>query len=460
MGFWGKVGRPSAVTADNAENGPTVEFGSQTPGLVYDEPYELPLSRFPREIFDTIVSYLDQVDRLALSQTCKTIQALVGNALYSFVRLRGKAGLMKFATSVALSPNATDYVRSFWLVGDFCCSDAESDIGFDVERLSLLREFRFQPAHGINQCLSIMPILQKIASGSMIRSLKSFVLDLRYTHDTGLPQETTEQLLRIILSIFSIPSLDRITIFHHHRGTNDNYQVPLSNIQPHEPPIVPKTKFTNLRTLTFYWDALPLPFLSILLQLPANLESLTLTLSLLNDHNPNPAIPLDTALSPVTKTLKTLNLRTVDAYNGATPESTGLRFGPTGLTNLPALRHLSLPSVFLTEAHGFTGQTPWFPPSLTSLCLSDARVYPVPRREGVMLDPETARHLARICWMLDSVPELRLFVIPSWSCGHLPAYPTTVLVGETLRILVDRGIRVGIEVGGLVRVMEVRVDLE
>ncbi|KAL4781528.1 hypothetical protein BJX76DRAFT_13777 [Aspergillus varians] len=182
MGIHAKTGTPSEVVFTSPAHGKTIKFGLESPA--YDLPYELPLSRFPQEMFDIIVSYLDQTDKLALLLTSKTLHARVRTSLYSSVKLRGKAGMKKFASTVAHSPIVCDYVRTCWLVGYVCCVDPEEpSIDFDLERLSMLREVRIQPAHAVTQrCSFMIPMLQKIVSGRMIQSLKSCTMTLPSTY--------------------------------------------------------------------------------------------------------------------------------------------------------------------------------------------------------------------------------------------------------------------------------------
>ncbi|KAL2865153.1 uncharacterized protein BJX67DRAFT_188995 [Aspergillus lucknowensis] len=457
FGVLEKIGEPSPVDAVATSS----NVNSQKEYIL---PCWLPISRFPREIFDTIVSNLNQKDKLALSLVSKELRSLVGAYLYSVVELSSKEALAKFASALTRTPEIGGLVRTFLLTGDVCCIDPGT-CSFIVEQLSLLRDFRFEPFHEAidDHCVSLRPIIQKLISGHAIKSLKSLTIRLDSSHALAL-QDTREQLLQ---TIFLTPSIKHLQLFYGpcHSPMGFDASDPQSLTLPRLKNA--RTKFTNLRTLTLQWDDLPLSSVHDLLQLPRNLEFLTLGLSLRSDDK----MTLDTAVEPIANSVRELELQPMsgaDSYlEDSGFEDSGLRWSTKGLTSFTALQHLRIPSCFLTETHGFDGRTPWLPPSLVSICLTDSTLedcripepafstaHPIPRRQRfVTLDGETTSLLR--CFSqketIQSLPNLRLLILPRnhrirTSYPRLTRWPPMILVGKSLRPLVDQGFHISMDV--------------
>ncbi|KAL3492174.1 hypothetical protein BJX62DRAFT_236409 [Aspergillus germanicus] len=83
-----------------------------------------------------------------------------------------------------------------------------------------------------------------------------------------------------------------------------------------------------------------------------------------------PKVTLDSALEPLTDSLKGLDISI--PYSSSAPEGGGLYLSSRSPTAFKSLRDLYVPKAFLNERHGFDGTRPWFPASLLSLGFSNA----------------------------------------------------------------------------------------
>ncbi|KAL2821468.1 hypothetical protein BJX63DRAFT_427471 [Aspergillus granulosus] len=465
FGILPKTGRPLPINSTVQLSGEMVGFSTEKQHALLS--WHL-ISRFPLEIFNMIVTNLNQRDKLALSLASKKLCALVTPSLYSVVELRSKKRLVDFAGAMARDPSLRSFVRTCMLEGDVCCIDAEA-CNFHantITSLPLLCHLGFQSCHEVTDTCSMIPMLQRLVSDKILQPLRSFHLDLNGILANDLPKNLQEQILQ---TMFSAPLIKYLQVSYCHREHEDfpNRRIrEITNLRLKPP----KPELTSLRTLVFQWDGLPLPLLSTLLQLPRSLETLTLRISGRYDHAlGGPAMTLDCTLSPVADTLRELELDFVHRVSGNYPEAVGLLWGTKGLTAFTRLQYLSISGNFLREVQGFNGKTPWLPPSLVSLCITTSKLLhclkPEPNTESspvcrrlvrgehfVYFDPATVRTLSSLCGMLESVPNLRQFLIKEGSHGYgtyqrsfVLRYPPIALVGEPLQPLVDRGIRIGLE---------------
>ncbi|KAL4796466.1 hypothetical protein BDV19DRAFT_361044 [Aspergillus venezuelensis] len=482
FGVHGKISVPQPISTNAPTDGHQLHFRRASPGNVL--PGKFPFARLPQELLDLILIDLDQRERFALLRTSKSLYGLMRKPLYSSVRIRGKKGLAKFARAVKADPQIREDVRSYWLMGDvFCMKPEELELTFDSERLSNLRELHLQPVHQAeDECSFLLPMLQKIVSGRMIQSLKSFYLKLPYD-DRKATKDDFVEFMSMIYSIMSTPSLERIGIIHRPPEARRQSYSSFKPGQPPSPPYAAKTKFTNLRTLNFHWHAFPLSWLQACLQLPRSLESLKLSIASRYTHHrvDGHVMALSDLLKPVARSLRTLQV--VFEEDGTWSGNVDPHLTGAIMNRLEKLRSLSVPGFPLKTL--YSGKQSWVLPLLTTLCLTDAWVeeYTNPSQlnkdndndndnSGSNPDDQSlvsldTKSYGCILSMINHLPKLEMLMVQGENCGHVKdtlgirvgLQPgAVVVVGDSLRQLVDRGIRVGIEVAGVVRkVLEVRV---
>ncbi|KAL5335355.1 hypothetical protein BJX70DRAFT_326903 [Aspergillus crustosus] len=135
------------------------------------------LTRFPPEILDIIVSELDQRDKLALFCTSKQFHTLMEASFYSVVELQTTKSLIAFIDAVGRKPVICGLVRKLTL-GDFCCciDPRTCDRLFaTIERLSLLRDFTFEPIHQLDsRCQSMLStMVERVFTDKFVENLKA-----------------------------------------------------------------------------------------------------------------------------------------------------------------------------------------------------------------------------------------------------------------------------------------------
>ncbi|KAI9372623.1 hypothetical protein BJX61DRAFT_435586 [Aspergillus egyptiacus] len=258
---------------------------------------------------------------------------------------------------------------------------------------------------------------------------KLVCFDIAYPAAATLTQDAQQKLLLMLLSVPQLETLialQRMPESVYRTTFKDRVLFSIPTREP--PPALKEARCTQLRNLVLHWDGLSLPWLATLLRPPRSLEQLSLILSLNYKYNRRPPeVALDSALETVSGSLKVLDISI--PYNSSTPESVGLYFSSRGLTAFTALRDLYIPEAFLTEGHGFNDTRPWFPASLVSLGLSNAwpstharsfgefdRVaVAVPfehRVDSEKVDAITRGALARIAWILESLPGFTTIHVP------------------------------------------------
>ncbi|KAJ0425364.1 hypothetical protein BJY00DRAFT_179593 [Aspergillus carlsbadensis] len=462
FGILDKIGPPSQLLT-------TVDPGSQVIEFGATKEYFFSCRRllsFPLEIFNMIVAHLNQRDKLALSLASRELCALVRPSLYSVVELKSRGSLVHFAKLAAREPGLRNSVRTCILEGDVCCIDVEA-CNFHIDTITslpLLRNLAFHPCDEVVSACSLVIMLPRLVSDRTLQSLKSFHIDLdcRYAYD--LPNNLQEQMLE---AMFSAPVMKHLQISYCHRY-HDDFQGrrmrEITNLRLNQT----QTKYTDLRTLAFQWDGLPLRLLYTILQFPRSLEAFTLRIAGRYNHALSRSpMTIESALSPINTSVRELEVDFVHRVDGNWPEGVGLKFGATGLTLFTRLRHLTISGTFLTEKHGFDGKRPWLPPSLASLCITTSKLCHSEKAE-LNLDDPPIRRLARrknfvffhptndysleiLSGMLETVPSLTQFIIKQDGHGYgmyqrsfVARYPPTLVVKQSLQPLVDRGLRFGL----------------
>ncbi|KAL5334122.1 hypothetical protein BJX70DRAFT_31078 [Aspergillus crustosus] len=444
----------------------------------YSLSYYLPISQFPLEIFGMVVSYLDQADKLALSRTSKRLAALVGTSLYSEIQLRTQDSLVSFEKLIMSQPDVCRHVRAYMLKGHIChAHEQDLNMALNLERFPLLREFHFRPHTVLEAFPGLSPLLQRAVTDRWMQggNLRRLHVYLNYHTDPSIEADkrTMDNLLQAAIPFFTAPALEKLGLIYRplHRSEdhlNSRFEVQPCGEQP-EFDTTTTFAFTNLQALEFQWNGLPLPWLSALLRLPRELQTLSLYLSLRYSHiETGSPMTLDTVLAPVSGSLVSLEIVTGEENDDERPEHVGLRFGTRGLSHFRNLRKLDLPGTFLTSEHGFMGRGTWFPPSLITLSVTDgtvrdchadetAGVESIPDTETVLkLDTRTEELVAEISGMLSSVPDLARFAICSENHDHVTG--ATLLVGKDAQPLVDRGVRFILQRAGLAELeLEVKV---
>ncbi|KAL4877387.1 hypothetical protein BJY04DRAFT_128637 [Aspergillus karnatakaensis] len=448
-----------------------------TPG--YGLPYELPIAKFPPEIVSIIVSYLEPADKLKLARTCKQLHSLVGTSLYSVVRLNGKEALAKFERAVQPKPALCASVRYLRFEGDLCgCGEGSEDVYTypDFNLFPRLRELEFEPENEvIKECPLILPVLYEIVNSSMMQSLRKVNIALKYYQKRLLSEKASDQLFKSFFALCSAPLIEDIKFFYVPRETTERYQNTRFDVALQDPPKITKTKCTRLNSLTVHFNGLPLSWLSTVLKLPENLQTLSLGISHRYDHGRS-AMALEKAIAPVASTLTGLRLLACDENPGETPASTGVRFSSAGLTQFPSLRIVELPSTFLVHSQGFSESNPWFPPSMTTLSILDTQIRErlppkslgdapeLENRPYFRFDTWTANCLAGVCKVLHTIPLLDTLTVIRESHKDVTTdrpfnaqRPPIFLLGKELQALVDRGVRMFLEMGSYDLEVEVKV---
>ncbi|KAJ3550349.1 hypothetical protein NM208_g26 [Fusarium decemcellulare] len=446
------------------------------------------LTSLPQEVINLITDHLPRQDQWSLLAVSKAARGVAEPALYSAIVLKTRAAYRNFSRNLALQPHLCGLVESYEIGKnlDWWCLDP-------LDHFPSLRKFTFRPSNIFTQPKEpLRRMMKKIAEGNwMTDKLMHCEISVLFHLETDVPLQTRERLL---LTLFSAQSLQTLDLWYEqswimskerwlslgptHHGESIALSRPL--------PALEKANFTNLRELIMRWDGLSLSTLSKLLHAPQQLQILVVEFSLLTAGRFLVAdLPLDLALAPVADTLQTLTVKPVDIYTATDSlggqfqvmEDVGFRWSTQGLTAFKRLDTLGLPASTFTRHCNDTGKkrTLNIPDCVTSLHLADVCLRlreiddpmivpePVqtmeldgPERRGIVAMPEPTNRvprqsLAALAKAVSDCHRLKLLhVKPSkdLNLDEIKRDPPPVIVKEDEKLIVERGVKIVVELPG------------
>ncbi|KAF5008882.1 hypothetical protein FDECE_4906 [Fusarium decemcellulare] len=412
------------------------------------------LTSLPQEVFNLITNHLPRQDHWSLLAVSKAARGVAEPALYSAIVLKTRAAYRNLSRNLALQPHLCGLVESYEIGKnlDWWCLDP-------LDHFPSLRKFTFRPSNIFTQPKDpLRRMMKKIAEGNWM----------------------TDKLMHYLWYEQNwIMSKERwLSLGPTHYGE--------SIAQPQPLPALEKANFTNLRELIMRWDGLSLSSLSKLLHAPQQLQILVVEFSLLTARRfPVADLPLDLALVPVADTLQTLTVKPVDIYTATDSlegqfqvmEDVGFRWSIQGLTAFKRLDTLGLPASTFTRHCDDTGKkrTLIIPDCVTSLHLADVSLRlkeiddpmivpePVqtmeldgPERRGIVAMPEPTNRvprqsLAALAKAVSDCHRLKLLhVKPSkdLNLDGIKRDPPLVIVKEDEKLVVERGVKIAVELPG------------
>ena len=327
------------------------------------------LPSLPYEIYNEITRYLGRKDLIALSYVSKAVRILTQDPLYASLRIRSKSAFSGVLCSLAKNPHLAEAPRKLW-VGKHA----------PWWSLDLLRSFRIlqkfvfrpeglsreHPRHMIRTLADggwIKPSLVRCKDhiqqychhhiGPTMLTSNAGSIELFYNNAKDVEGAVLDQL---ICTLLTAPSLEVLSATYardlpESDPLDEHYRPP--SFSAYRLPALPTSRCTDLRELHIRWDGLSLYSLSLLLQMPRNLEILHLHFSTSCYYNPfrGVSMNLNEALKPVAHSLRELEIFPVEDYKEfAPPLWVGWRgdidvwWGEGGLRELKKLEFLAIPS--------------------------------------------------------------------------------------------------------------------